>query len=85
MECADNKGLYALIKCLDFGLVFNQLPEQSIAQHTQATWILSFHLTSADKTNAKVSGVSKLKKSSVLVYTFIVCVHIHLSEYQKSR
>jgi len=37
VECAGNKGLYALIKCLGFGLVFNQLPEQFIPQHTQAT------------------------------------------------
>lgn len=48
MEYAGNKGLYALIKCLGFGLVFNQLPEQFIAWHTQATWILSFNLTSTD-------------------------------------
>lgn len=30
MQCAGNKGLYELIKCLGFGLVFNQLPEQFI-------------------------------------------------------
>lgn len=79
MECASNKGLYALIKCLGFGLVFNQLPEKFIAQQTQATWILSFHLTSTDKTNANISGVNKLKNLSVLVYTFIICVYMHLA------
>lgn len=37
VECAGNKRCYALIKCLGFGLVFNQMPEQFIPHHSQAT------------------------------------------------
>lgn len=37
VECAGNKRCYALIKCLGFGLVFNQVPEQFIPHHSQAT------------------------------------------------
>lgn len=79
VKCAENKVCYALIKCLGFGLVFNQLPEQFIPHHTKATWILLLHLARTGKTNTKVSWFSQLKASHVTVNIFIACVHIHLS------
>lgn len=65
-----------MIKCLGFGLVFNQVPEQFIEQHAQVTRILSFHLTNTYKPNAKVSGVSKLNKHKHFgIYIYCPCIH----------